>query len=166
MDNPGRRLGAGASDRAGARHPRRPGGFWISRKGRVSASGIAQLLRRRGRRLASTNLHAHLFRHTSHTGDCEGAATPSRCAWPAGDPTRCSSATPPRSLTSASARSTDGSRQETACRAPQGDCLGYAAKCPIEKKLWRTAIEGDVARRFAPASTSERHVTEAPRGRQ
>jgi integrase len=30
----------------------------------MTASGIAQLLRRRGRQVGIDNLHAHLFRHT------------------------------------------------------------------------------------------------------
>jgi site-specific recombinase XerD len=38
--------------------------FWIGRKGRVTDSGIAQLLRRRGREAGIGHLHAHLFRHT------------------------------------------------------------------------------------------------------
>jgi integrase len=35
-----------------------------ARKGRVTASGIAQLLRRRERQAGIEHLHAHLFRHT------------------------------------------------------------------------------------------------------
>jgi site-specific recombinase XerD len=51
--------------RARARHPHAElEWFWIGRKGRVTASGIAQLLRRRGREAGIGNLHAHLFRHT------------------------------------------------------------------------------------------------------
>jgi site-specific recombinase XerD len=51
--------------RARARHPRADlEWFWIGRKGRVTASGIAQLLRRRGHEAGIENLHAHLFRHT------------------------------------------------------------------------------------------------------
>src|SRR6266508_1708238 len=51
--------------RARARHPHAElEWFWIGRKGRVTASGIAQLLRRRGREAGIENLHAHLFRHT------------------------------------------------------------------------------------------------------
>jgi site-specific recombinase XerD len=51
--------------RARARHPHHElGWFWIGRKGRVTGSGIAQLLRRRGREAGLENLHAHLFRHT------------------------------------------------------------------------------------------------------
>jgi site-specific recombinase XerD len=51
--------------RASARHPHAElEWFWIGRKGRVTASGIAQLLRRRGRQAGIENLHAHLFRHT------------------------------------------------------------------------------------------------------
>jgi site-specific recombinase XerD len=51
--------------RARARHPHADlEWFWIGRKGRVTASGIAQLLRRRGREAGIENLHAHLFRHT------------------------------------------------------------------------------------------------------
>jgi site-specific recombinase XerD len=51
--------------RARARHPHAElEWFWIGRKGRVTASGIAQLLRRRGREAGIDNLHAHLFRHT------------------------------------------------------------------------------------------------------
>src|SRR6266545_662747 len=51
--------------RARARHPHADlEWFWIGRKGRVTASGIAQLLRRRGREAGIESLHAHLFRHT------------------------------------------------------------------------------------------------------
>jgi site-specific recombinase XerD len=51
--------------RARARHPHAElGWFWIGRKGRVTDSGIAQLLRRRGRQAGIEHLHAHLFRHT------------------------------------------------------------------------------------------------------
>ena len=51
--------------RARARHPHADlEWFWIGRKGQVTASGIAQLLRRRGRQAGIDNLHAHLFRHT------------------------------------------------------------------------------------------------------
>jgi site-specific recombinase XerD len=51
--------------RARARHPHGElEWFWLGRKGRVTASGIAQLLRRRGREAGIDNLHAHLFRHT------------------------------------------------------------------------------------------------------
>jgi site-specific recombinase XerD len=51
--------------RARARHPRAElEWFWIGRKGRVTDSGIAQLLRRRGRETGIEHLHAHLFRHT------------------------------------------------------------------------------------------------------
>jgi site-specific recombinase XerD len=51
--------------RARARHPHAElDWFWIGRKGQVTASGIAQLLRRRGREAGIDNLHAHLFRHT------------------------------------------------------------------------------------------------------
>jgi site-specific recombinase XerD len=61
------------SDRQGPRpvppRPRSPSTrrtewFWIGRKGRVTDSGIAQLLRRRGREAGIEHLHAHLFRHT------------------------------------------------------------------------------------------------------
>ena len=51
--------------RARARHPHHDlEWFWIGRKGRVTDSGIAQLLRRRGRQAGIEHLHAHLFRHT------------------------------------------------------------------------------------------------------
>jgi site-specific recombinase XerD len=51
--------------RARARHPHADlEWFWIGRKGRVTSSGIAQILRRRGRQVGIENLHAHLFRHT------------------------------------------------------------------------------------------------------
>ncbi len=51
--------------RARARHPHAELEWcWIGRKGRVTASGIAQLLRRRGHQAGIDNLHAHLFRHT------------------------------------------------------------------------------------------------------
>ena len=48
--------------RARARHPHADlEWFWIGRKGRVTPSGIAQLLRRRGREAGIENLHAHLW---------------------------------------------------------------------------------------------------------
>jgi site-specific recombinase XerD len=51
--------------RVRARHPHANlEWFWIGRRGRATASGIAQLLRRRGREAGMENLHAHLFRHT------------------------------------------------------------------------------------------------------
>ena len=51
--------------RARARHPYAElEWFWIGRKGRVTDSGIAQLLRRRGRQAGIEHLHAHVFRHT------------------------------------------------------------------------------------------------------
>jgi site-specific recombinase XerD len=51
--------------RTRARHPHAElEWFWIGRKGRVTDSGIAQLLRRRGREAGIEHLHAHLFRHT------------------------------------------------------------------------------------------------------
>jgi site-specific recombinase XerD len=51
--------------RARARHPHHGlEWFWIGRKGRITASGIAQLLRRRGHEAGIEHLHAHLFRHT------------------------------------------------------------------------------------------------------
>ena len=51
--------------RARARHPHAElEWFWVGRKGRVTDSGIAQLLRRRGRQAGIEHLHAHLFRHT------------------------------------------------------------------------------------------------------
>ena len=51
--------------RSRARHPHHElEWFWIGRKGRVTDSGIAQLLRRRGREAGIGHLHAHLFRHT------------------------------------------------------------------------------------------------------
>jgi site-specific recombinase XerD len=51
--------------RARARHPHH-GLEWfrIGRKGKATASGDAQLLRRSGREVGIENLHAHLFRHT------------------------------------------------------------------------------------------------------
>lgn len=63
----GRRTGQALDQylRAHARHPHADlEWFWIGKKGRVTASGIAQLLRRRGRKAGIEGLHAHLFRHT------------------------------------------------------------------------------------------------------
>lgn len=37
---------------------------WLGKKGRLTETGIAQLLRRRGREAGLDNLHPHLFRHT------------------------------------------------------------------------------------------------------
>jgi site-specific recombinase XerD len=63
----GRRTGQALDQylRARARHAHGDSEwFWIGRKGRVTDSGIAQLLRRRGREAGIDGLHAHLFRHT------------------------------------------------------------------------------------------------------
>jgi site-specific recombinase XerC len=38
--------------------------LWVGRKGRVTASGIRQILRRRGREAGIQGLHPHQFRHT------------------------------------------------------------------------------------------------------
>jgi site-specific recombinase XerC len=38
--------------------------LWVGRKGRVTASGIRQVLRRRGREAGIQGLHPHQFRHT------------------------------------------------------------------------------------------------------
>lgn len=37
--------------------------LWLGRNGALTANGVAQLLRRRGRQAGIQNLHAHLFRH-------------------------------------------------------------------------------------------------------
>jgi site-specific recombinase XerD len=74
----GRRTGQALDQylRARARHPHADlEWFWIGKKGRVTASGIAQLLRRRGRQAGIDGLHAHLFRHTfAHLWLREGGA--------------------------------------------------------------------------------------------
>jgi site-specific recombinase XerD len=39
--------------------------LWLGRKGPMSTSGIAQMLRRRGRQAGITDLHPHVLRHTA-----------------------------------------------------------------------------------------------------
>lgn len=52
-------------DRARAHHPHADSPhLWLGKKGRLTENGIAQLLRRRGRKAGLEGLHAHLFRHT------------------------------------------------------------------------------------------------------
>jgi site-specific recombinase XerC len=47
--------------------------LWIGKFGRVTASGIRQILRRRGRQAGIDGLHPHLFRHTfAHTWRAQG----------------------------------------------------------------------------------------------
>jgi site-specific recombinase XerC len=60
--------------RARARHPYADlEWLWIGKKGRVTDSGIRQLLLRRGRQAGIAGLHPHLFRHTfAHTWRAQG----------------------------------------------------------------------------------------------
>ncbi|MGI8684549.1 MAG: tyrosine-type recombinase/integrase [Acidimicrobiales bacterium] len=47
--------------------------LWLSAKGPLTASGIAQMLRRRAARADIPHLHSHMFRHTfAHTWLAEG----------------------------------------------------------------------------------------------
>lgn len=52
-------------DRARKDHPHaREPWLWLGKKGRLTETGVAQLLRRRGREAGLDGLHPHLFRHT------------------------------------------------------------------------------------------------------
>ncbi|HUG29249.1 MAG TPA: tyrosine-type recombinase/integrase [Candidatus Limnocylindria bacterium] len=52
-------------DRARKAHPHADEPWlWLGKKGRLTETGIAQLLRRRGREAGLAGLHPHLFRHT------------------------------------------------------------------------------------------------------
>jgi len=57
-----------------AQHPHaRLEWLWVGKFGRVTGSGIRQILRRRGRQADIDGLHPHLFRHTfAHTWRAEG----------------------------------------------------------------------------------------------
>jgi integrase len=47
--------------------------LWLGAKGRLTAWGLVQMLRRRGRRIGVPNLHPHQFRHTfAHQWLAEG----------------------------------------------------------------------------------------------
>jgi len=49
--------------------------LWIGKFGRMTASGIRQILRRRGRQAGIDGLHPHLFRHTfAHTWRAQGGS--------------------------------------------------------------------------------------------
>lgn len=49
--------------------------LWISPKGRLTASGISQMLRRRGRQAGVADVHPHRFRHTfSHNWRAHGGS--------------------------------------------------------------------------------------------
>jgi site-specific recombinase XerC len=51
--------------RARAHHPSASEEWlWLGKQGRLTATGIGQLVRRRGRQIGLPNLHPHLFRHT------------------------------------------------------------------------------------------------------
>lgn len=64
--------------RARSRHPHtNEDWLWLGTKGRMTASGIAQMLRRRGRQAGIEGLHPHQLRHTFahawlHQGGSEG----------------------------------------------------------------------------------------------
>ncbi len=60
--------------RTRARHPHADlEWLWVGKKGRVTDSGIRQLLLRRGRQAGIDGLHPHLFRHTfAHTWRAQG----------------------------------------------------------------------------------------------
>ena len=49
--------------------------LWLGRKGRLTTTGIAQMLRRRARQAGIGEIHPHLFRHTfAHTWLAEGGS--------------------------------------------------------------------------------------------
>jgi site-specific recombinase XerD len=51
--------------RARAHHPHAADEWlWLGKQGRLTSTGIGQLVRRRGREAGLPNLHPHLFRHT------------------------------------------------------------------------------------------------------
>ena len=60
--------------RVRARHPRAANlALWLGRKGEFRASGIAQMVRRRGREAGLPDLHPHQFRHTvAHHWQAQG----------------------------------------------------------------------------------------------
>lgn len=52
-------------DRARKGHPHADSGWlWLGKKGRLTETGIAQAIKRRGREAGLEGLHPHLFRHT------------------------------------------------------------------------------------------------------
>jgi site-specific recombinase XerD len=62
--------------RTRGKHPEAPSPWlWVGLKGRLSDSGIAQMLRRRAREAGIGEIHLHLFRHTfAHTWLADGGS--------------------------------------------------------------------------------------------
>ncbi|MEV4178785.1 tyrosine-type recombinase/integrase [Nonomuraea sp. NPDC049709] len=63
--------------RARARHPNAGSEWlWLGPKGRLTTSGIRQMLRRRGKQAGVTNVHPHRFRHTMADDWLEAGGNP------------------------------------------------------------------------------------------
>ena len=106
--------------RARAAHPQAATeALWLGKKGRVTDSGVRQMLERRALEAGVRNVHPHRFRHTyAHTWLASGGQEQDLMRLAVGGPGRWSADTPPAPPTNAPAPHSTAPPSGTGCEAP------------------------------------------------